>query len=430
MTQYHSGPHDTYDTSGTRVHADNDRFRARGPATLVELPGSVVAWSVTRYDVMRRLTGDPRVSRDPRRHWPAFAELPADWPLSPYIAIPGVLNTYGTDHRRLRDLMEPAFTPARIEALRAMVHGRVERLVKDLAAAFEAPDGGGGAGTVDLRNGYAYVISTETLCDLLGVPDTLRDWTRRAMDGVIDPSPDPLRAAADLGDMVACLGELIAEKTARPGADMVSDLLAARVVTGGDGPEEGRYDQLDGEEMVTALLLVIGAGAGPTTDLIANAARALLTDPEQIDLIRAGLVGWQDVVEETLRAEAPVQQMPLRYAIEDIDLGEGVLIRAGEPIMIGFGAAGRDPALHGETAGRFDIGRISKEHLAFGHGVHHCLGAPLARLQAAIALPALFDRFPRMELAVPAGEVAPLPTYLFDGTSALPVRVRPAAGHR
>jgi cytochrome P450 len=419
-SQSQSGRPAHFDLSGHRLHEVNDLLRAQGPATPVELPGGVVAWSVTRYDVMRRLADDPRVSRDAKRHWPAFAGLSADWPLASFVSLPAVLNAYGEDHRRLRSLIEPAFSPARTEALRAMVQGRVGRLVNELGQAAAAAGGGGGDGTasgglVDLRNGYAYVISAETLCDLFGVPDGLREKTRRAIDALSDPSDSPEQSAADMGALLGTMGDLVAEKSTHPGPDMVSDLIAARV---GDG------DGLGAEEVVTTLLLTIGAGGPTTADLIANAAYALLADPDQRELVTGGLVGWPDVIEETLRAEAPVQHMPLRYAVEDIDLGDGLLIERGQPILLGFGASGRDPSLNPEGGPEdFDVTRPAKAHLAFGHGVHHCIGAPLARMQADIALSALFERFPRMELAVEPDQLRPQPTFLFNGLMELPVRL-------
>ena len=126
------------------------------------------------------------------------------------------------------------------------------------------------------------------------------------------------------------------------------------------------------------------------------------------------------MIEETLRVESPVAQLPFRFATEDVELG-GVTIAKGDPVLIGFAAVGRDPEVHGESAGRFDATRADKTHLSFGHGVHYCLGAPLARLEAAIALPALFDRFPGLELAVPAADLEPQGTFIMNGHRTLPV---------
>lgn len=135
-----------------------------------------------------------------------------------------------------------------------------------------------------------------------------------------------------------------------------------------------------------------------------------------------------DVVEETLRVDAPVASLPLRYAVEDLDIAElggpdGAFIGKGEAILVAYAAAGRDPERHGKDADRFDVTRADKEHLAFGHGVHHCLGAPLGRLEARIALPALFERFPDLQLAVLQEELRPVDSFISNGHRTLPVRV-------
>jgi cytochrome P450 len=166
---------------------------------------------------------------------------------------------------------------------------------------------------------------------------------------------------------------------------------------------------------------MLSAGHETTVNLLDHAITALLTHPDQLALVRSGQRPWHDLVEEALRWQAPVPYLPLRYAVEDIDV-DGVRIPRGDAILAAYAAAGRDPALYGDTADRFDLTRTVKQHLAFGHGVHHCLGAPLARLEAEVALPALFDRFPNLALA---GEPAPLRTFLSNGHIALPVRRGP-----
>jgi cytochrome P450 len=405
---------DQFDFSGRRVAAHGGDCRDHGPATPVELPGGVMAWSVTRHEVKKRLADDPRVSRDSSQHWLAFDNTHADRPLSAFVMMTdNALNGYGADHGRLRNLLEPAFTPERIEAVRTLVQGRVDSLVESLLTAEDDE-------VVDLRNHYAQVISAETLCDLFGVPPEMRDWTRRVMHGLISPSADPAQVAANFADLMFCMGALVADKRAEPGADMISDLIAAR--------ENG--DRLDEDELVSALLLTIGAGGGTTADLIANAALAVLSDPGQLGMIQTGQADWKGVIEETLRAESPAGQLPLRFAVEDIDLGEGVLIKAGEPILLGLDEAARTCAGHGDQAGPADVARdhpsgTGREQPAFHRGVHHSIGAPVARLQAAIALPALFDHFPEMELAVPADQLPLRPTFVHSG--ALPVHLNGVA---
>jgi cytochrome P450 len=172
--------------------------------------------------------------------------------------------------------------------------------------------------------------------------------------------------------------------------------------------------------------LMISAGYETSVNLITNAVQALLAHPENLTRIREGAIGWEDAVEETLRLEGPVMYLPMRFAVEDIDLGEGVVIRKGDPIIIGFAAAGRDPELHPEGPERFDPTRTSKEHLAFGHGPHFCLGAHLARLEAEVALATLFKRLPDLTLAHPGEEPARLPSFIVNGPVELEIVPHPA----
>jgi cytochrome P450 len=223
-------------------------------------------------------------------------------------------------------------------------------------------------------------------------------------------------------DAYAMLHEFVALKRAEPGDDLTSALIAARDYDG-DGDGDGDGSTLTETELVDTLLLVIAAGYETTINLLDSAVTALLTDPGQLELVRSGVVDWAAVVDETLRFASPVSQMPMRYVVEDIPLPGGATIRKGDAILASYGAASRDPELHGPTAKTFDVTRPDKRHVAFGHGAHYCLGAPLARAEATTALPRLFERFPNLSLAVPAAELEPLPSILGNGHKSLPVRL-------
>ncbi|MEV6712763.1 cytochrome P450 [Lentzea sp. NPDC051208] len=381
---------------------DIARLRSSGPAARVELPGGVIAWSVTRYDVLKQLTEDDRLSRDARQHWPGLAAVPEGWPLAPFLIAPTVLNAYGADHRRLRDVMEAAFAPERLEELGANLAKRLPELLAEL-------DERGTGRVVDLRADFAQVIAAETLCDLFGVPQAKWADARKAMLDLLSPSDDAEVAAGQLDSAMRFLAWLVESKRNAPTADMASTLAHEPAMTD--------------EERVLALAVTIAGGLPATTDLIANAIVDLLGHPDQLAAALSGEVTWTEVVEETLRFDAPVQHMPLRYAVEDIDLGEGVVIRRGDPVLMGFGAGGRDPRLHGDTTLRFDVHRLDKAHVALGHGVHHCIGASLGRLEASLALAALFEHFPRLRLAEDLDALEPLPTFIFNGRTRVPVRL-------
>jgi 2-hydroxy-5-methyl-1-naphthoate 7-hydroxylase len=395
------------DAAGRDIFGEAERIRALGPVAPVEMPGGVRAWAVSDQALLRRLLADPRVSKDAYRHWPAWinGEISPDWPLFAWLAVRNMLAAYGPDHRRLRGLVGGAFTARRVTALRPRIEVITGGLLDGLAGLpLDMP--------VDLRERYTYQLPVMVICELFGVGDeATRAELSRCVDALFNVGKAPGETAAAFPRLRQILGELVEEKRQRPGDDLSSALIATR---------DGDTPPLSEEELVDTLALFVSAGHETTVNLLGHAIVAMLTHPGQLDRVRSGDATWADVIEETLRTQAPVPNMPLRFAVEDIDLGDGITLRAGEAILVCYGAAGRDPLVHGSDAGRFDVTRASKEHLTFGYGVHHCIGAPLARLEAAVALPALFARYPDLTLAAGPGELLPLQSFVSNGYRALP----------
>jgi cytochrome P450 len=247
----------------------------------------------------------------------------------------------------------------------------------------------------------------------------MRKMLRKVVDGLFDTSLSAAAAKANQAELYPLLDELIGIKRESPSHDMTSALIAAR-----DDEDNSRLSEA---ELADTLVLMLSAGHETTVNLLDQAITALLTHPDQLELVRGGEHSWDDVIEETLRWQAPIPFVPLRFAIEDIDFHD-VVIRKGDAIIGAYDAANRSPEINGENTDEFDITRHNKDYITFGHGVHYCLGAPLAKLEARVALPALFERFPNLSLAVPPTELRPVGSFVSNGHRTLPVFRSPPQG--
>ncbi|WP_324194451.1 cytochrome P450 family protein [Nocardia blacklockiae] len=383
------------------------RLRAAGPVTRLELLG-VPAWTITDHALARRLLVDPRLVKDIGAWslWTSGA-VTRQWPLIGMIdAGRSMFTVDGAEHRRLRIKTTQALTPRRLRALRPMIERFVAELLDDLAAAGDEP--------VDLKAVFAYPLPMRVVSELMGVPRAdhpmLLDAYKKFFS-LLTPQDERLRVIAELDDYYY---DMVRKKTAEPTDDLTTALIQA---------DEGG-EPLTEEEVVGNLKALVAAGHETTVSLILATVRALLTHPDQFDLLRRGEVDWKQAVEETLRWDGPVIHLLMRFATEDITLGDTV-IEKGEGVVMSYRAIGRDTAVHGADADEFDLTRpTANRNISFGYGPHVCPGAALARLEAAIALPALFDRFPGLRLDVPVAEIRNLPVLTQNDLAAFPVRLR------
>lgn len=394
------------------------QLRAQGPAARVALANGTHAWLVTGYEQARAVLADPRFSNVPPqragRPRPESAAQRARECLARHM-----LNSDAPDHTRLRRLTTAAFTPRRVNALRPRIEHLAAGLVAELAEQL-ARDG-----SADLVDGFAFPLPVLVIGEVLGVPEAdrtdLREWTYR-----VGSPADALEQGAveeAWARLHAYFTELIEQKRRAPGDDLFSSLV--------HDASEGGLD--DGELLAMAFLLLF-AGYETTMNLLASASLALLTHPGELAAARrGGEEHWAAVVEETLRHASPLEGTTWRRTTQEVDLGGGTVIPAEASVLVVLAAASRDPEffpapdafrpgrhLPGAEGGR------SAPHLAFGHGPHFCLGARLARLEAAVALPLLFEGLPGIGLAADPDALPYRPGLLVRGPRRLPVHA-PAA---
>jgi len=395
----------------------SDRFRAETHSIFAEmrehdpvlhqlgLDGESPIWFISRYeDVAAVLLDDKRFVRDPALALEGddLARISSGMPESMAFLEQHMLNKDGKDHRRLRRLVTRGFTPRMVEELRP----RIEEIADELIGRVEA------RGEMDLVDDFAFPLPITVIAELLGIPVADRDRFRAWSNAIVTPALEP-EALARFGELmdefVAYLHELFARRRADPGEDLVSALLQA---------EEGG-DTLSEQELFSMVSLLIVAGHETTVSLIGNAVLALLEHPEQRAALVADPTATPRAIEELLRYDGPVERALPRWAGEDVELG-GQRIGRGDAVIVILGSADRDPERFPDPD-VLDLARTDVKHVAFGRGSHYCLGAPLARLEAEIALTTLLVRLPGLRLAVPVEELSWRPVPLFRSLAALPV---------
>ncbi|MGW5050134.1 cytochrome P450 family protein [Actinokineospora sp. NPDC004072] len=381
------------------------QLREAAPVRRAQLPGEMQGWLVTRYADVRAALADPTLSKDYRGMVELVKRHYGDVPMDGFGAelASHMLNTDPPDHTRLRKLVNRAFTTRRVEGLRERVHEITTSLLDAMA---EGPD------EVDLLTAFAFPLPMTVICEVLGVPDDDRDDFRR-WTGVLLSSAGPEEMQAASASMLEYLLKLIAAKRANPGEDLLTALCEAS--------EDN--DRLSETELVSMAFLLLVAGHETTVNLIGNGMLALLRTPDQRAALTADPTLLPGAVEELLRHDGPINIATLRYTTAPLTLS-GVTIPEGEFVLLSLTSANRDPARF-PNPDTIDVHRAPGAHLAFGHGIHYCVGAPLARMEAEIALGELLRRFPTLTLATtPTTTLRYRSSAIIRGLESLPVRVR------
>ncbi|NUK11237.1 cytochrome P450 [Streptomyces lunaelactis] len=369
------------------------RLRESGPVHEVRLPNGEEIWLIVGHEEARAALADPRLSKSPATVGGTM--------LDERVIGPNLLVLDPPDHTRLRRLVAREFTARRVEGLRP----RIQQITDGLLDAM-LPAGHG-----DLVDALAFPLPIIVICELLGVPAADREAFRKWSNEVVAPTGVAAEESA-IHELAAYLNELIEDKRC---AGPTDDLLSALIRTRAEDD-----DRLSAAELRALAYLLLIAGHETTVNLISNGVRALLTHPGQLAALRADFGLLDGAIEEMLRYDGPVETGTVRFTAAPVPVGDTV-IPAGEAVLVGIAAGDHDPDRY-PSPDRFDIRRDTQGHLAFGHGIHYCLGAPLARLEARIALRSLLERCPDLALDASAGTLDWLPGMLMRGVRRLPVR--------
>ncbi|MFL5357120.1 cytochrome P450 [Archangium sp.] len=378
------------------------RLREEAPVFRIKGLANEPAWLVTRYDDVHSVLKHANLSKDriantaDQNNTRLALLLKFFGPLSQ-----GMLNKDPPDHTRLRSLVHKAFTPKYVERLRSRVQALSDELL----------DKARRKGSMDLVDEYALMVPITIIAEMLGVPKgdyrKFQRWSNRLISNT--KPMDLVLAIPTVLMFTRYLRNLIAQRRAAPGEDLLSALIQA----------EEAGDTLSPEELLSMVLLLLIAGHETTVNLIAGGTLALLQHPEQLARLREDPALIGPAVEELLRYASPVEISTERFTREDFTVA-GVTIPKGHLVLAVIGSANHDPNQF-KAPDTLDLGREPNKHLAFGMGIHYCLGAPLARLEGQIALRTLVDRFPNLRLAKPAESLTWRTGILMRGPKQLPV---------
>lgn len=373
------------------------RLRETEPVYKMLFPDGQEGWLITRYDDAVEVLMDPRFIKDISKLYGGNMEQQS-------VFMHTMLFSDPPDHKRLRGLVQKAFTPQMIAGMR----GRVQEITNELLDMAE------GKTAMNLIDDFAFPLPIIVICEILGVPSGDRDKFRLWSNSLIEGSNGEHAAEMfqHMNEFIQYLSQWFEKVRKNPGNDLLSQLIMAE--------EDG--DQLTERELYGVVALLIIAGHETTVNLIGNTILALIENPDQLDLLKNQSELIHTAIEESLRFNGPVEFSTSRWANEDVEL-RGKSIRRGELIVVALNSANHDPQQF-KDADLFDITREKSPHLAFGKGIHLCLGAPLARLEGEIAITSLLKRFPGLKLAVDKDQLEWRPGMIVRGIKELPLSLK------
>lgn len=389
--QFKANPYPTY-----------ARLRAEAPVYRAPLRGKQMAWLVTRYDDVLSLLRDQRLVKNPLNARSEAQQAKEQW--MPAMLKPlarNMLDLDAPDHTQLRALVQKAFTPRLVEQLRP----RIETLTDELLTKAQRN------GRIELLSQYALPVPLTIIGELLGVPPQdqhlFHRWSNRIVS--LSTSTDLIRALPSLWLFLRYVRKLVAQRRATPRDDLISALVQA----------EEAGDTLSEDELLAMIVLLLIAGHETTVNLIASGTLALLQHPDQCERLRHDPSLIKSAVEELVRYVSPVELATERYAREELTIA-GVTIQRGDMVLGVIGSANRDEAQF-PNPDTLDLARTPNRHVAFGLGAHFCLGAPLARMEGQIAITALLERWPKLQLAAQPAALQWRKNAFLRGLQALPL---------